>query len=292
MTYGTFMVAFLAIAGIPPFSGFVSKDEILWGAFTSELPVPGLGRALWALGLLGAGLTAFYMTRLVALTFAGPFRGGTEREHHLHESPPVMTLPLAVLAVLSLVGGTLGLPALTHLPHLLRDFLAPVMGGHGASAHQAHGYGLEALLMAASGGAAIAGIFLGWLFYLKRPELPERVTARFAGLYRVVFHKYYVDELYQILFVRPLLQLVTLSGRLDLEGIDALVNLSSRLIARFSFLVGWEDLRVVDGAVNGLAEVVERWGTRLRRLETGRIQHYLYSVVLGLLVLSVFMLFI
>jgi NADH-quinone oxidoreductase subunit L len=292
VTYATFMAAFLAIAGIPPFSGFVSKDEILGAAFTSDLPVPGLGKALWALGLLGAGLTAFYMTRLVVLTFAGNFRGGAETEHHLHESPSVMTVPLVILAVLSLVGGAVGLPALTHAPHLLHEFLRPVLGGHAASAYEAHSYGLEALLMTVSGGVALTGICLGWLFYVKRPDLPHRVAARFSGLYQVVLHKYYVDELYEALFVRPVLKLVTLSGRLDLDGIDALVNLSSRLTARFSFLVGWEDLRVVDGAVNGLAEVVGRWGTRLRRLETGRIQYYLYSVVLGLLVLSVIMLFI
>jgi NADH-quinone oxidoreductase subunit L len=293
VTYGTFLAASLAIAGIPPFSGFVSKDEILGAAFASHLPVPGLGKALWALGLLGAGLTAFYMTRLVALTFAGDFRGGVDTEHHLHESPPVMTMPLVILAVLSLVGGVIGLPALTHAPHLLHDFLGPVLGGgHEASAHGAHAYGLEALLMTVSAGVALTGIGLGWLFYLKRPDLPHRVAARFSGVYQVVLHKYYVDELYDALFVRPVLKLVTLSGRLDLEGIDALVNLSSRLMARFSFLVGWEDLRIVDGAVNGVAEVVGRWGTRLRRLETGRIQHYLYSVVLGLLVLSVIMLFI
>jgi NADH-quinone oxidoreductase subunit L len=287
VTYGTFLAGYLAISGIPPLSGFMSKDEILWAALTSHLPVPGLGTALLILGLLGAGLTAFYMTRLMALTFAGRFRGGSEREKHLHESPLVITVPLMALAALSVVGGVLGLPALTGLPNLLHDFLGPVLGDHGASSNQAHSSGLEALLMMISTGVAATGMYLGWLFYVKRPELPGLVAARFSRLHRMLVHKYFVDEIYQALFVRPVLRLVALSGRFDLEGIDGAVNLSSRLTARLSFLIGWEDLQVVDGAVNGLAEVVQRWAARLRRLQTGRIQQYLYSVALGLFLLAV-----
>jgi NADH-quinone oxidoreductase subunit L len=285
----TFMTAYLAISGIPPFSGFMSKDEILWAAFSSELPVPGLGKILWALGLSAAALTAFYMTRLVVLTFAGTFRGGPERQAHLHESPRIMTLPLMALAVLSVVGGVLGLPAVTHLPSVLQDFLNPVLGGHPHSGDLTHGYGLEILLMVLSTGVASAGIYLGWLCYVKRPELPGLAAQRFARLYRLVFNKYYVDEIYQRLLVRPLLNLVALSGRFDLHGIDATVDFSSRLTAKLSFLVGWEDLQVVDGAVNGLAEVVQGWGSQIQRLQTGKIQHYLYSVVLGLFLLSVVM---
>ena len=289
-TYLTFMVAYLAISGIPPFSGFMSKDEILWATFNSHLPVAGLGKALWALGLLTAGLTAFYMTRLVALTFMGSFRGGSEKEKHLHESPAVMTLPLMVLAVLSAVGGVIGLPAITHLPNLLHDFLGPVLSSHGTSGHQAHAYWLELLLMLISTGVATSGIYLGWFFYVKRPELPGQVAARFASLHRLLFEKYYVDEVYQTLFVRPILKLVALSGRFDLNTIDGAVNLSSRVTAKFAFLIGWEDLKIVDGAVNGLAEIFKRWGAALRHLQTGRVQHYLYSVVLGIFGLCVCML--
>ena len=289
-TYLTFMVAYLAISGIPPFSGFMSKDEILWATFNSHLPVAGLGKALWALGLLTAGLTAFYMTRLIALTFMGSFRGGSEKEKHLHESPAVMTLPLMVLAVLSAVGGVIGLPAITHLPNLLHDFLGPVLSSHGTSGHQAHAYWLELLLMLISTGVATSGIYLGWLFYVKRPELPGQVAARFASLHRLLFEKYYVDEVYQTLFVRPILKLVALSGRFDLNTIDGAVNLSSRVTTKFAFLIGWEDLKIVDGAVNGLAEIFKRWGAALRHLQTGRVQHYLYSVVLGIFGLCAFML--
>jgi NADH-quinone oxidoreductase subunit L len=289
-TYVTFMVAYLAISGIPPFSGFMSKDEILWVTFNSHLPVAGLGKILWGLGLLTAGLTAFYMTRLIALTFMGSFRGGSEKEEHLHESPAVMTLPLMALAVLSAVGGVIGLPAVTHLPNLLHDFLGPVLSSHGNSGHQAHAYGLELLLMLISTGVAASGIYLGWFFYAKRPELPGQVVARFGRLYRLLAEKYYVDEVYQALFVGPLLKLVALSGRFDLNTVDGAVNLSSRITAKFAFFIGWEDLKIVDGAVNGLAEIFKRWGAALRHLQTGRVQHYLYSVVLGIFGLCVFML--
>jgi NADH-quinone oxidoreductase subunit L len=289
-TYFTFMAAYLAISGIPPFSGFMSKDEILWATFNSHLPLPGMGKALWVLGLLGAGLTALYMTRLVALIFVGTFRSGSEKESHLHESPPVMTLPLMALAVLAVVGGVIGLPGVTHLPNLLQDFLGPVLSSPGASGNQAHAYGLEVLLMVVSTGVATTGIYVGYLFYVKRPELPGQVAARFAGLYRLLLEKYYVDEIYQALFIRPVLKIAALSGRFDLQGIDATVNLFSRLTTKFSFLVGWGDLKMVDGAVNGLAELFQRWGTQMRRLQTGRVQHYLYAVVLGVLGLYVIML--
>ncbi len=288
-TYLTFMTAYLAISGIPPLSGFMSKDEILWATFNSHLSIPGLGKALWALGLFGAGLTAFYMTRLVALTFMGNFRGGKEREDHLHESPRVMTFPLMALAVLSVVGGAIGLPAVTHLPNVLHDFLSSVLSSHGASGHQVHSYGLELLLMLVSTGVAVTGIYVGWLFYVKRPELPGRMAARFDRMYQVLLNKYYMDEIYEAIFLRPVLQVVTLSGRFDLKTIDGAVNASSRLTAKFSFLIGWEDLTIVDGAVNGLARIFKKWGAWIRHLQTGRVQHYLYSVVLGIFCLCVFM---
>jgi NADH-quinone oxidoreductase subunit L len=289
-TYLTFMTAYLAISGIPPLSGFMSKDEILWSTFNSNLSIPGLGKVLWALGLLGAGVTAFYMTRLVALTFMGTFRGGADKERHLHESPPVMTIPLMILAVLAAVGGAIGLPAVTHLPNLLHDFLSPVLSSHTTSGHQVHAYGLEVLLMLISTGTALTGIGLGYHIYLKRPELPGQIKARFVAMHRVLVNKYYVDEIYHALFLRPVLKVVALSGRFDLQVIDGAVNLSSRITAKFSFLVGWEDLTIVDGAVNGLADIFKRWGAWLRHMQTGRIQHYLYSVVLGIFGLCVFML--
>ncbi|MEJ2170549.1 MAG: hypothetical protein P8X90_34070, partial [Desulfobacterales bacterium] len=252
-------------------------------------PLPGLGKILYALGLIGAGITAFYMTRLVVLTFAGSFRGSPEQEKRLHESPAIMTWPLMALAVLSATGGIIGLPELTHLPKALHRFLSPVLSAPEVWQQPVGVYGRELILMGTSVGVAGIGIFLGWLFYVKRPQLPALAAARFSGLHRLIVQKFYVDELYQTLFIRPVLRLVTLSGRFDLQGIDAVVNLFSRFTAKLSFLVGWEDLQIVDGAVNGLAAAVQKWGAGLRLLETGKIQHYLYSVVLGLFVLYVIM---
>jgi NADH-quinone oxidoreductase subunit L len=289
LTFVTFLVAYLAISGVPPFAGFFSKDEILWEAFNRQLVVPGLSTALYILGLLGAGITAFYMTRLMVLAFAGAFRGNAQQEKHLHESPAIMTLPLVVLALLSTVGGVIGLPELTHLPKLLHRFLSPVLGAAEASHPTTSATALELLLILISIAVAFSGILLGWIFYVKRPELPGLVAARLNRLYRLTAHKFYVDEIYHKLFVRPVLKLVTLSGRFDLGGIDAAVNLSSRLTAKLSLLVGWEDLQILDGAVNGLSAVVQKWGAGLQRLQTGKVQHYLYSVVLGLFVLYVIM---
>jgi len=287
VTFGTFLVAYLAIAGVPPFAGFFSKDEILWEAFTGRLAVPGLSMVLYFLGLLGAGITAFYMTRLMVLAFAGAFRGDAQQAQHLHESPAIMTLPLVVLALLSAIGGVLGLPELTHLPKLLHRFLSPVLGTVEIAHPTPGANAMELLLILISIVTAFGGIFLGWLFYVKRPELPGLASERFSGLYRLTVQKFYVDEIYHTLFVRPVLKLVALSGRFDLGGIDAAVNLSSRFTAKLALLVGWEDLQVVDGAVNAMAAVVQKWGAGLQRLQTGKVQHYLYSVVLGLFVLYV-----
>ena len=290
VTFATFMVGYLAILGIPPLSGFFSKDEILLSAFTSHLPVPGMGKALWALGLAGAGLTALYMTRLVALAFAGDFRGAEGGAKHLHESPRVMTFPLLALAGLSVVGGVIGLPAVTGMPNLLHTFLAPVLDVQGGALHPPHAPGLEVQMMLLSTAVVVAGAGSGWILYLRRPELPARIAERCAGTYRLLLNAYYIDRIYQAVFVLPVLKLATWSGRFDLRRIDGAVNLSSRLTAGLAFMVGWEDLHIVDGIVNGLAEFFRRCGARLRSLQTGELQHYLYSVILGILGLSLMML--
>ena len=294
LTYGTMMIAYLAISGIPPFAGFFSKDAILAATLNGHLPLPGLAPALYGMGLLGAGLTAFYMTRLMVLTFGGAFRGTKEQQAQLHESPPVMTRPLLALAVLAALGGIIGLPELTHFPNLLDEFLSPVFGVGTAPVHavQVHRMGRETILLMLSTAVAAAGIFLGVVFYAKRPQLPEKAAARFKRLYRLLVRKYYVDEFYQSLFVRPLLKLVAISGRFDLQGIDAVVNHSSRLTAMLSTLVGWEDLKVVDGAVNGLAVVIQKCGARIRQLQTGHVQHYLYSAAAGVCILFLLLAFI
>ncbi len=285
-TFFTFMVAFLAIAGIPPFAGFFSKDEILFSTFNAHLAAPGLGKLLWLVGLMGAGLTAFYMTRLVIVTFFGEFRGGESAEEKLHESPRTMTGPLVILAVLSAVGGFIGLPAVTHLPNLIGGFLEPVVAlKGGAASHGSHSAALELGLMAVSVAAAAAGIYLGWYLYHKRPELPGALRERFKNLHAVVYNKYYVDEAYDRLFVRPVIAISRGTGRFDLGVIDWVVNALARATERISAGIGWEDLKVVDGLVNAIADAVKYWGYHTRRLTTGKVNHYLYSVVLGLFVL-------
>lgn len=285
VTYFTFLVAYLAICGIPPFAGFMSKDAILAAAFNARLPLPGLAAGLWLLALLTAGLTAFYMTRLVVLAFAGSFRGGAELETRLHESPPVMTGPLLVLALLSVLGGLIGLPEATGLPNLLGDFLGSGNGAAAVPIHSGQGVLPELALMACSIAVAGAGIGFGWWCYVRRPELPAVAAARWARIHRLLIHKYYLDEIYQALLVRPLLRLTAASGRFDLERIDAAVNGCSRLTARLSRRVGWGDLRLVDGAVNAVAAILDRLAAGLSRIQSGRVQHYLYSVAAGLFIL-------
>jgi NADH-quinone oxidoreductase subunit L len=249
-TYRTFLIATLAIAGIPGFSGFFSKDQILFNAFAGPHGSPWL----WALGALGAGLTAFYMTRLLALTFWGECRAGDKVRHHIHESPPSMTVPLVVLAILSIVGGYVGLPAGWAWGDRFAAFLAPVLGGeHGG--HE-HALALEYTLMAVSVAVAAAGIAIAYLMYVARPELPERLRERAAGLHRLLLNKYFVDEIYDQSVVRPTL------------------GFSSWLWRIF-------DAGVIDGLVNGTAGALTASGRLWRRVQDGNVQHYALSFLVG-----------
>jgi NADH-quinone oxidoreductase subunit L len=259
ITFTTMFVATLAIAGIPGLSGFFSKDEILWKAFSS----PHGHIALWAIGALAAGITAFYMFRLVFLTFFGSSRMDPQVEKHVHESPPSMTVPLMLLAVLSVVGGWVGMPALIgnvfHLPNVFEEWLAPVFG-HGAEG-AAHGgahppVALELGLMGASVAVALCGIGLAYYLYRVRTEKPKQIAEAVPGLYDVVYNKYYVDEIYDIFIVRRI--------------VDGSVWL-------------WQafDAAVIDGIVNGVASLVRGAGDRLRRVQTGVVGNYAFSLLLG-----------
>jgi NADH-quinone oxidoreductase subunit L len=275
VTYWTFFIACLAISGIPGFSGFFSKDEILWKAFSS----PQGHTLLWLLAAVTAGMTAFYMFRLFFGIFHGECRASKEVIHHIHESPKVMTVPLMILAVLSLVGGYVGIPALLGGANHIEEFLAPVFGhatqsalhasgsanfsfvsqawaSAGASAHETS---LEIMLMAGSVLVALIGIILAYVFYLKNQDLPRRFTAKFAGLYHVVHNKYFVDEFYEFLFVRGILKI----GAVLLKVVD---------------------IGLIDGLVNGTAGVIQRTGAKLRRIETGYVQQYAFGIILGAIV--------
>jgi NADH-quinone oxidoreductase subunit L len=263
ITFTTMFIATLAIAGIPGLSGFFSKDEILWKAFSS----PHGSVLLWAIGALAAGITAFYMFRLVFLTFFGASRMEPQVEKHVHESPFSMTVPLMLLAVLSLVGGWIGMPALIgdlfHLPNHFEAWLAPVFG-HGAEG-AAHGGGhapvaLEWGLMAASVGVALCGIALAYVLYRVRTDQPKKIAESVPGLYDWVSHKYYVDEIYDLLIVRRI------------------VNGSIWLWQAF-------DAAFIDGIVNGVAATVRGAGDRLRRVQTGMVGSYAFSLLLGAIVI-------
>jgi NADH-quinone oxidoreductase subunit L len=271
VTYWTFFIACLAIAGIPGFSGFFSKDEILWKAFSS----PQGHLLIWLLAAATAGMTAFYMFRLFFGTFHGECRASDEVKHHIHESPRIMTVPLMILAVLSLAGGYVGVPHLLGGGNAIERFLAPVFvaaetpvrsaatfdivgaawaSGGGAGAGQ--DASLELLLMVASVVIALLGIALAYLFYVKNPALPGRFTARFARLYHWVYNKYFVDELYDFVFVRGIRK----AGGFLLKVAD-----------------GW----IIEGLINGTADAVQRAGGRLRKVETGYVQEYAFGIIVG-----------
>jgi NADH-quinone oxidoreductase subunit L len=259
LTYWTFLVGTVAIAGFPPLSGFFSKDEILWKAFsTGHWP-------LWLMGFIAAGLTSFYMFRLFFLTFHGSHRGRPGEEQHLHENPATMTVPLVVLAVLAAIAGFWGLPHFLDFAHLgnrFDEFLAPVFHSgsdlHFRHAAAAHGnVALEWILALASVGVATFGLLLARRFYLVRTGLPEALARRFPGWHRRLLNKWFVDEAYDTLIVRPLIAVADFCWK----QIDALV---------------------IDGMVNGSARVCALAGGLVRRLQSGRIPQYLTAMALGL----------
>ncbi|HEV8128196.1 MAG TPA: NADH-quinone oxidoreductase subunit L [Candidatus Eisenbacteria bacterium] len=261
-THLTMLIGTLAIAGIFPLSGFFSKDEILWNAWKNG------GPGLWAVGVVGAFLTAFYMFRLYFMTFHGPMRATEEAKHHLHESPSSMTVPLMLLAVLSVIGGFVQIPLLAG-GQRLDAFLEPVFGdlarvtGETAravgAAHAEHQPILEGSLMAVSLLVALAGIWLARKFYVTDPTMPRRLAESARGYYQLLWDKYRVDELYDRTIVQPI------------------VRGSVRLWHRF-------DEAVIDGAVNGVGRLVERGAGALRMAQTGYVQVYALILTLGLVV--------
>ena len=255
VTYAVFVIGSLALAGIVPFAGFFSKDEILWSVYNAG----ALGRFLWYIGIIGAFMTAFYSFRLIYLTFYGKSRMDHDVEHHVHESPKIMTVPLMILAFFSITIGFLGMPLVEH-GNRFAEFLAPVFphaehgGGEG-------GHGLEIGLMVFSVLVASAGIAMAWVMYVKDTNIPKRIAERYKGIYTLLLNKYKVDELYNFIFV------------------DGLVH----KLAKFLYSVG--DVKLVDGAVNGVARLIGRTSEKGRKLQTGFVQEYAFSMGLGLVVL-------
>ncbi len=251
VTYKTFLVAALAIAGIPPLSGFFSKDEILFSAFSNGSPL------LWLLAWITAGLTAFYMFRLVFLTFHGTPRWGGK---HPHEVPPAMAVPLIILAVLSALGGLAGIPESLG-PNAISEWLEPVFARARPLLEASHNAEGEFLLMALSVAIAIAGILFARYVYIASPELPQKISAGARGIYALLRNKCFVDEAYDAAIVSPS---VKLSEKLLWKGFDA---------------------GLVDGAVNGAAWLAGRTSAWMRRIQGGVVQGYALAFVLGIIVI-------
>jgi len=258
-TFLTFFIATLAISGVPGLSGFFSKDEILAAAYEGPLA----RHWIYWLGAITAGLTAFYMFRALFLTFFGKSRMTPEAEHHVHESGSKMTVPLLVLAVFSIVAGDVSWPKVFGGSEAFDRFLEPVFKPSNdflrASGHEYAGHGFTAgtLMIFALSFAAIA-IFVAWWLYLKSTGLPHRIAQRFNGIYQLLVHKYYVDEIYNWVVVRPI--------RVG----------SERLLWRRI------DLGAIDGVmVNATAETVAEAGGILRRIQSGNIRSYASWVMLG-----------
>ncbi|RYZ99782.1 MAG: NADH-quinone oxidoreductase subunit L [Sphingobacteriaceae bacterium] len=250
----TFLIGCLAISGIPGLSGFFSKDEILAGAYAAH----GYGQILYSVTLFAALLTAFYMFRLYFITFTGKFRGTHEQEHHLHESPAAMTIPLVVLAVLSVIGGFVGVPEALGGHHELAAFLAPVVKT--AQHHLDHN--TEYMLMGLSTLLVIVSIFLAWSKFKN-----YKVEGEATGLGKILENKWYVDELYQSVIVNPLRSLsLFLNNIIERKGID--------------------------GIVNGVGKAVHYSSRQLRLLQSGQVGLYVLLMVIGMLALFIIQLFV
>jgi NADH-quinone oxidoreductase subunit L len=280
-TFWTFFVATVAISGIPPLAGFVSKDAILAASFNAR-PL------LWAIGFITAGMTAFYMFRLVFLTFFGESRVPPEVEHHIHESPRSMTVPLMILALLSVVGGWIGWPESLGGKDYFARFLDPVIAKQAevvAAIPEAAVHTTEYELMAVSVLVALIGIGLAWYFYLRRPTIPGTLAAKTGGLYRLIYNKYYVDQIYDAMFVNRAKDLGVALGAFDVGVIDGLgvngVGWATRLASSIEMV--W-DKWVIDGLVNLAARIVWIISYPVRMIQSGRVSSYALLIVLGVLV--------
>jgi NADH-quinone oxidoreductase subunit L len=261
ITYITFLLASLAIAGFPMLSGFFSKDEILAHAFQQN-------KVVWIILSLSALLTAFYMFRLVYLTFYNEFRGTDETKHHIHESPWTITVPLIILCVLSVIGGLIGLPAVFHVNHWLSGYLAEVTApGTALLHHEGHlSHSTEIILMSIAGLGAIAAILFARNKYVTRKAMPEEET-QLDGVGKLVYNKFYVDELYDRLIVKPTFKLSEWWGQ-------------------------FVDKQILDRIVNTTARSVEVGGRTIRLFQNGNTGFYVFAMVAGMIVLFIIRLLI
>lgn len=254
----TFLIGCIAIAGIPPFSGFFSKDEILASAYEHN-------KILWVIGVLGAMMTAFYMFRLYAMTFMGTFRGTEHQQHHLHESPAAITVPLIILAFLSIIGGWVGIPeVMVHGGHKLEHFLEPVFAASNAiAAKHTPDHTTEWMLMGISVAVSAIAIFFAISKFSKytKSDVPE------TGIGRILQHKWYVDEIYSAVVTKPL----------------------ARLSAFFDSII---ERKGIDAIVNGTGKAVNYGSRQLRLLQNGQVGVYVLLMVLGIITLFIIQMFL
>ncbi|RFZ82970.1 NADH-quinone oxidoreductase subunit L [Mucilaginibacter terrenus] len=257
ITFITMLIGTIAIAGIPPFSGFFSKDEILAAAFAHST-------TFYVVGVITAGLTSFYMFRMMYLTFWGKFRGTHEQEHHLHESPASMTIPLIVLAVLSAIAGAIGVPAVMGGHHELGAYLAPVFKGSVAllGEHELS-HSTEWILMAVSVGVAILALIYAYVKYVSNAHVPVADDQERPALSNLSYHKFYVDELYDTIIRKPL---------------DAASVFFYNIIEKSG----------IDGLVNGLGKGTVEASKGLRLLQTGNVGFYIFMMVIGIIAVLVY----
>jgi NADH-quinone oxidoreductase subunit L len=284
-----FLVATLAITGVPGLSGFFSKDEILGHAFNRHVMMDRY-IALWAVGLVTAGLTAFYMFRLLFETFYGMSRIPVELEGHIHESPKSMTVPLAILAFFSIVSGWLALPALWGEESPFEKFLEPSLRGvevdTGAITFTRHSLLTEFGLIAASIAFVGLGFYLAYKFYIENPKLHTQLAASWPRLHKLLLHKYYVDEIYDALFVNRTKDLSTAFGWFDGQIIDGLgVDGAGWLTRVFSRISMWWDKWIVDGLVNFVGWFPNFLSMPVRMFQTGIFSTYAVFILIGLAIL-------
>ncbi len=258
ITYLTFLIATIAISGIPPFSGFFSKDEILMNVYQHS-PL------MWGLAVIGSMMTSFYMFRLLFLTFHGNFRGTDYQRQHLHESPLNMTLPLMILAVLSAVGGLINFPEIFGGEAKLATFMAPLFenarqANPAAFEHVHLSHSDEYLLMGVSVGAALVSLLVAYVLYVSRKAVPAEEGNPIPAAQKLVYNKYYIDEIYTIFIVKPV-----------------------SVLSYFFYQV--VDFFVFDLLVNGIVKLVKQLSNLTRRLQTGNTGFYVFAMVIGIVII-------
>jgi NADH-quinone oxidoreductase subunit L len=259
ITFITMFIAALSAGGVPGLAGFFSKDEIIWSAFASGSPI---GKFVWIIVTAVAFFTPFYSFRMIFLTFYGKFRGTHHEEHHLHESPAVMTIPLIILAAGAIGVGWVGIPGILGGGAHFAEFLKPVVGHpefHGTHAQEFGIMGLSTTI-------ALTGLVIAAIFYLVKTGIPVRLARNFSSIYRILFNKYYVDELYSFILIRPTLWIAN------------------------RFIEGVTDAKIIEGIVNGVPRSIGRFAGILRKVQTGLTQQYAIIMAAGILILIILML--